>query len=145
MKRFLFLLTLLPVFLISFSKAGQQPMNFSPKYPGGDTAMICLFKNNIDPAIMNDSAFKGDYLLQFIVDSIGNTRNIKIMRAPANSEKAQTEIIRVAKLFSKWEPGYSLNDIYTDEETGKPHYRVVQLNYPVRLPQLGRAICPVKK
>lgn len=145
MKRFLFLLLLIPVFLLAFSNPDQQPMNFSPKYPGGDTAMICLFRNNLNPAIVNDTAFKGDYLLQFIVDSIGNTRDIKITRAPAHSEKAQAEVIRVAKLFAKWEPGYNVNDIYTDEETGKPHYRVAQLNYPVRLPQVARAVCPEKK
>lgn len=142
-----YLLAGLPLlfFLFSFGPRNFEPRNFSPEFPGGDTALICFYKSNLPAGIVNDPALRGDYMVTFLVDTAGHVKDAKISRSPAQSEKAQTEIIRVTNMLPKWKPGYNTGDIYTDEESSKKvHPRSAQLNYLVRLPQVDRAVCPGK-
>lgn len=72
-----------------------------PTFPGGEESFSLFIKNNLK---LPDCITKNERILSsFIIDSIGNLKNIQIKRG--KNEELNKEIIRVLSLSPKWIPG----------------------------------------
>lgn len=149
--RILFPLTALVIALFAFAFTRPVISDEVPAFPGGDTALKCHYKTNLNRKIVLDSTNAGLYVVRFTVDTAGNVSDAEIAKAPpASTSAAQQEVIRVTKLMPKWIPGYQGDewDIDPDEgpdrENRKPLRVNVKMQYPVRFPQILDWECPKK-
>ncbi|MBN1183410.1 MAG: TonB family protein [Bacteroidales bacterium] len=76
-----------------------------PKFQGGEMAMMEFIANNIIyPESAKMLGIQGKVIVQFIVDEVGNIKDIKVIQGL--SKDLDNEAIRVIKLMSgKWNPG----------------------------------------
>jgi TonB family protein len=75
-----------------------------PTFPGGDKAMITYVRENlIYPESAKKAKQEGTVVVQFIIDSIGNTICSKVNRGI--SKDCDQEALRIVDNFPKWLPG----------------------------------------
>ena len=79
-------------------------VDVAPNFPGGITAFSEFLARNIKyPAIDIENKITGKVFVIFIVEADGSLSNIKAVRAPSETLKA--EAIRVLSGSPKWKPG----------------------------------------
>ena len=75
-----------------------------PEFPGGWAALLeYLQENLVYPEEAAEGDIQGKVIVQFIVDSIGNVGNVKVVR-PVN-DLLDAEAMRVVKTFPRFTPG----------------------------------------
>lgn len=75
-----------------------------PEFPGGWAALLeYLQENLVYPEEAAEGNVQGKVIVQFIVDSIGNIGNVKVVR-PVN-DLLDAEAMRVVKTFPRFTPG----------------------------------------
>ena len=87
-----------------------------PEFPGGWAALLeYLQENLVYPEEAAEGNIQGKVIVQFIVDSVGNIGNVKVVR-PVH-ELLDAEAIRVVKTFPQFSPGRQdgkpVNVLYT--------------------------------
>lgn len=101
-----FLFLFIPIFLFSQTETPPliQKLEAMPQYPGGEVAMNeFLAKHIIYPKAEKEKGISGRVIIQFVVDTIGNVTNFKVL---SNTPEAfNNEVIRVMKLMPNWKPG----------------------------------------
>lgn len=81
-----------------------------PKYPGGEQEMLTFILSNIVyPVDAYLNIIEGRVFIEFIVDTAGNLRDIKVIRGIGYG--CDEEAMRVINLMPAWDPG---------EQRGKP-------------------------
>lgn len=75
----------------------------SPVYPGGDKAMLEYLKANLQ---MPDECVQGRVVVSFLVDSLGNISEARVVRSL--SEACDKEALRLVNAMPRWEPGKQL-------------------------------------
>jgi TonB family protein len=73
------------------------------EYPGGQTAIIKLFTDSMRyPIKAERQGIGGKVIVQYMVDTFGNTTGIKILQGVRND--LNNEAIRLIKLLRGWTP-----------------------------------------
>lgn len=76
-----------------------------PEFPGGSDAMgKFIFSNMNYPSVAKENNIEGKTILNFIVDSTGVLKNIKVLKSSGHKD-LDDEAIRIVKLMPKWIPG----------------------------------------
>ena len=95
-------------------------IEFPPKYPGGYAAMQRLFVASMKyPEVAEKEAIEGKVIIQYAVDALGNTINIKVFKGVCY--ELDQEAARLIKLLNGWTPAtlngkkiiYFLNQPFT--------------------------------
>lgn len=75
------------------------------EYPGGGAAMNEFIKKNfIVPQEAFDKGISGTVFCQFLIDTDGTLKDIKVVRGVPNCAPCDAEALRVIKLMPKWIP-----------------------------------------
>jgi TonB family protein len=75
-----------------------------PEFPGGAAGFTDFLATNIKyPAIDRQNKVTGKVFLTFVIEPDGSLSNLKAMRSPSETLKA--EAIRVLASSPKWQPG----------------------------------------
>ena len=74
-----------------------------PKYPGGEAAFKELYLMNVLREAVKSNFRNGKYLVQFDVDSIGEAKNFKVLKAPNSDFEKAT--LKSFKSIQRWIPG----------------------------------------
>ena len=75
-----------------------------PFYPAGnDSLQLFIYRNIQYPRVARKNKTEGTVTLSFDVDSVGNSRNIKVFKSLGNG--CDEEAIRILKLIPHWNPG----------------------------------------
>ena len=76
----------------------------NPRFPGGEEACMKFIADNLRyPAEAAGKGIEGRVYVQFIIDSLGNVTNSKIVRSP--SPLLDGEALRLVRSMPKWIPG----------------------------------------
>ena len=89
-----------------------DPIEVSPKFPGGENSLWCFIENNINFKILHYSNHQGKVLVFFEIDTTGKVINIQTnpdytqrLEWLVNDSLIENEIKRVIKLLPDWKPG----------------------------------------
>jgi len=75
-----------------------------PEYPGGADAMMNFLGQNIKyPADAVKNKVSGRVMVQFIVDSKGKIKKVKVLKGIGSG--CDEEAVRVVSMFPDWKPG----------------------------------------
>ena len=75
-----------------------------PEFPGGDIALLNFIRQQVKyPAESMEKNEQGRVICQFVVDKIGNIRDIEVLRGI--SPLLDQEAMRVLKAMPRWKPG----------------------------------------
>ena len=78
-------------------------IEFPPKYPGGYAAMQKLFVKSMRyPEAAEKEGIEGKVIIQYAVDTLGNTINIKVFKGVCY--ELDLEAARLIKLLNEWIP-----------------------------------------
>ncbi len=78
-------------------------LEIPPKYPGGRDAIIKLFTDSMKyPAQAEKQGIGGKVIIQYTVDTFGNTVNIKVYKGVCDD--LNQEAIRLTSLLKNWIP-----------------------------------------
>ena len=78
-------------------------LEIPPQYPGGRDAMLKLFADSMNyPTQSEKKGLGGKVIIQYTVDTCGNTTDIKIYKGV--SDDLNQEAIRLISLLKKWVP-----------------------------------------
>jgi len=73
------------------------------EFPGGETALICYIEKMMDSTIIHERIKKGKTVIEYTVDTLGQLKNIKILRS--HSPIVDKEFVRIFKSMPNWTPG----------------------------------------
>ena len=92
------------VFVIEKTPEGPVPfVDRKPEYPGGQTALLQLMRDNIIyPEMAKEMRQSDRMFVQFVVEKDGTPTNFKVIAGKYKS--LNREAIRVAKLMENWKP-----------------------------------------
>lgn len=75
-----------------------------PSYPGGRSAMLSFFSNNlVYPEAAQKRGVQGIVTISFVVEPDGSLTNLKVLRS-VDPDLAK-EALRVVKMMPRWQPG----------------------------------------
>jgi TonB family protein len=75
-----------------------------PSFPGGDTALIIFFANNLHyPEMATQNKIQGRVFVQFVVEKDGSISNAAVLRGIGGG--CDEEALSVIKLMPRWNPG----------------------------------------
>ena len=78
-------------------------LEIPPKYPGGQDAIIKLFTDSMNyPAQSEKQGIGGKVIIQYTVDTLGNTVNMKVYKGVCDD--LNQEAIRLISLLKNWIP-----------------------------------------
>lgn len=84
---------------------GPHP-EIAPEFPGGAAEMRMFIATQVKtPQIVRDSGYDGRCYLTFMVDTLGEIRNIKVLKGVPRCPDCDKEVIRVIKAMPRWKPG----------------------------------------
>jgi len=108
------LITIIAVLLQSATIFAQEeiidPIEQSPKFPGGLDSLWCFIERNLRSDIVNSDTESIRYVFKFVIDSSGVAKNfIFLTKLPRglitkNDSLKEIEILRVLCLMPRWEP-----------------------------------------
>lgn len=79
-----------------------------PEFPGGERALQRYLQNNIVyPQEARRNAIEGTVYVEFLVDTDGTVKNVKVVREPGGG--TGREAMRVVSQMPKWKPGRQNN------------------------------------
>jgi TonB family protein len=89
-----------------------DPVEISPKFPGGEDSLWCFIETNLDFEIINYKNCLGKVVVFFDIDIKGNVTNVKINPEILKQHEwlvkdslIENEISRVIHLLPPWTPG----------------------------------------
>lgn len=89
---------------IAYSDSDSLKIEEMPMFPGGDNALFKFLSNNIKyPVVAQENEIQGRVVTQFMVDSIGKIRNLRI--AKSVDPYLDKEALRVISSMPVWIPG----------------------------------------
>lgn len=91
---------------IAFSDLDSLKIEEMPLFPGGENALFKFLCNNIKyPVVAQENEIQGKVVTQFMVDSIGKIRNLRIVQSV--DPYLDKEALRVISTMPDWVPGKS--------------------------------------
>ena len=131
------------LFLCAFAANAQDDItditirtSFSPqaRYKGGWEALKAFIKKNVVYP-KSDEPITGNVIVKFVIDTEGNTVEVGVVQSLFTA--FDTEVLRVIRLFPKWEPA---------KENGKPVsvYNELSIPYSPPLPKVEKTSSPTE-
>jgi hypothetical protein len=93
-----------------------DPIEEMPVFPGGIDSIWCYIENNLRYDIINSDSESVRYIIRFVIDTVGRTRDFEFIstiprsKVTRNDSLKKIEILRVLSLLPLWEPA-RLNNI----------------------------------
>jgi len=83
-------------------------IQFPPKFPGGEAALLAWVKKNIIyPIVARERGDKGRIVISFVIDKTGQVINGRIEKGV--SPELDAEALRIISIMPNWEPGMQNN------------------------------------
>jgi TonB family protein len=77
-----------------------------PEFVGGYDSLLTFMKENLQyPEWEKKNRVEGVVVVAFVIDSVGNVTQPKIVRTLPNSKNVDAEVLRVVNLMPRWIPG----------------------------------------
>lgn len=88
-----------------------DPIESQPIFPGGENAFWCYLEGSLNFEILNSCNQSGRVFTFFIIDSVGEVKNLEInpdrvksLKSIVYDKKVIEEIVRVINLMPRWKP-----------------------------------------
>ncbi len=93
-----------------------------PSFPGGNEMMTeFVQKNIVYPQMEKEAGIQGTCYVTFVVDQVGEIRDVRILRGVAGGKGCDIEAKRIVEMMPRWNPGM---------QSGQPVS--VQFNFPIK-------------
>jgi protein TonB len=77
-----------------------------PEFPGGANELSKFISTNIQyPATAKENGIEGIVYVNFIIETDGSIRNIRVLRGIPRCPECDLEALRVTRLMPAWKPG----------------------------------------
>jgi protein TonB len=81
-------------------------VEYMPEFQGGiREQMNYIEKNIVYPKIAVDSAYSGKCYINFVVDTAGYIRNVRVLKGVPKCPECDKEAVRVIQSMPRWKPG----------------------------------------
>lgn len=85
-------------------EASSTSYEESPRFPGGDKAMLDFIKRNMRyPKCVKKEGVEGRVIVSFYVETDGSLTDLKIVKSV--DSRLNKEALRIIKMMPKWKPG----------------------------------------